>query len=243
MTNPVDKSNQVKDKLIKTSKDYIEHLESLLESRDEQIKLQDEYIEALKDYNKILKKITELELPLVEKYEKALLYGEDLSTQDMNEIILLNTRKKVVKFALVYQQNETGLIKLTKRELEVVEAYVQGIPRMEVARGLGIGVATLKGYEKSISKKFREVNDKDFSNDDDFDFYKDLSPESRERIRAMYTEQFGLGNMTKSGKWKQKRFPMKAVIVYNKKANKKLNAKKMSQKITEDYSEAYPDDK
>lgn len=234
--NPVDKSNQVKDKLIKTSQDYIEHLESMLESKDE-------YIESLEEYNKILKKITELELPIVEKYEKALLYGEDLSTQDMNEIILLNTRKKVVKFALVYQQNETGLIKLTKRELEVVEAYVQGIPRMEVARGLGIGVATLKGYEKSISKKFREVNDKDFSKDDDFDFYKDLSPKSRKRIREMYTEQFGLGTHTKTGKMIQKRFPMKAVIVYNKKANKKLNAKKMSQKITEDYSEAYPDDK
>jgi len=226
-----DKSIELKDKLIQRAEDYIKSLESILEAKDE-------HIEALKDYNKILKKITELELPIVESYEKALLYGEDLKTQDMNEIILLNTRKKVIKFALIMQQNDNGRIKLTKRELEVVEAYVQGIPRMEVARGLGIGVETLKGYEKNIRNKFNEVNDKSLSNDEDFDFYKDLSPESRKRIREMYTEQFGLGNMTKSGKWKQKRFPMKAVIVYNKKANRKLNAKK----IQDDYKGAYPDE-
>ena len=229
--NKKDKSIEVKDKLIKVADDYIESLKATIVSKDE-------YIEALENYNKILKKITEVELPIVERYERALLYGEDLSTQDMNEIILLNTRKKVIKFALIMQQNDNGRIKLTKRELEVVEAYVEGIPRMEVARGLGIGVETLKGYEKNIRKKFSEVNDKDLSNDDDFDFYKDLSPESRKRIREMYTEQFGLGNMTKSGKWKQKKWAMKSVAVYNQKANRKLNAKK----IQDDYKGAYPDE-
>jgi len=58
--NPVEKYNQVKDTLIKRSKDYIEHLESMLESKDE-------YIESLEEYNKILKKITELELPIVKQ--------------------------------------------------------------------------------------------------------------------------------------------------------------------------------
>lgn len=236
MTNPVEKYNQVKDRLIKTSKDYIEHLESMLESKDE-------YIESLEEYNKILKKISESELPIVERYEKALLYGEDLSTQDMNEIILLNTRKKVVKFALVYQQNETGLIKLTPKELDIVEGYVNGIQRMSVAMQLNMSMETLKFHEKNIKKKFREVNDKDFSKDDDFDFYKDLSPKTRKGLRERYLEQFRLGNMTESGKWITKKWPMKAVNVYNKKANKKINAKKMAQRITDDYKEAYPDDK
>lgn len=230
--NPVEKYNQAKDRLIEIAEKYVKHLESMLESRDKEI-------EALENHNKILKKITELELPIVESYEKALQYGEDLSEVEIHQIILLTQKKNVIRFALLYQQHNQGKVKFSKKELEVVDSYVRGIPRMETAKRLNISMETLKFHEKNIRKKGSTANpDKDFNNDNHFDFYKDLSPETRDRIRLRYKEGYAVGTHTEKGKQISRKNSMTQIIAYNKKTNSKINAKKMGQKLQDDYSEA-----